>query len=140
MLPAKQVVLERLYRTDQLHIKLLMVYRIVYNGESMFSYLKINFYLGLKVRNIACDAKNSVNKGIFHFRSPRIWAHMQVYSYENRSGYVTAFTNISVYLNLQGYIFRFIFRQLRVIFSHKILAAGKIIFLRMHNTILQRGK
>ena len=49
------------------------------------------------------------------------------------------FLNISGYLNLWD-IFRFIFRLLRMTFSHKIMVAQKIIFLQMHNTILQRVK
>ena len=37
-------------------------------------------------------------------------------------------------------ILRFIFRQLRMIYFHKIMVAKKIFFLQMHNTILQRVK
>ena len=44
---------------------------------------------------------------------------------------------MSDYLNLWD-IFRFIFRQLRMIFFHKIMVAEKNNFLQMHNTILQR--
>ena len=32
---------------------------------------------------------NNVNKGIFHFLGTTIWAPMQVYQYENPSGYIT---------------------------------------------------
>ena len=47
------------------------------------------------------------------------------------------FTNISGFLNL-WVIFRFIFRQLRMIFFIKSWRQKKTIFLQMHNTILQR--
>ena len=43
------------------------------------------------------------------------------------------------YLNLWD-ILRFIFRQLRMIFLHKLWWQKKTIFLQMHNTILQRVK
>ena len=48
------------------------------------------------------------------------------------------FTNISGNLKLWD-IFRFVFRQLRMTFFHKIMVA-KFFFLQMHNTILQRVK
>ena len=42
-----------------------------------------------------------------------------------------------VYLNLWD-IFRFSFRQLKdSTFFHKVMVAEKIIFLQLHNTILQ---
>ena len=53
--------------------------------------------------------------------------------------FLNLFTNISGYLNLWN-IFSFIFRQLKMTFSHKIMVAEKNFFLQMHNTILQRVK
>ena len=38
-----------------------------------------------------------------------------------------------------GY-FQVPFRQLRMSFFHKIMVTEKIVFLRMHNTILERVK
>ena len=43
------------------------------------------------------------------------------------------------HLNLWD-IFRFIFRQLRTTFFHKIMVAENFFFLQTHNTILQRVK
>ena len=52
--------------------------------------------------------------------------------------FLNPFTTISGYLDL-WYNFRFIFRQLRMNFFHKIMVA-EIIFLQMHNTILRKSK
>ena len=45
--------------------KRFLCFRMVYKGQSLLSYLKIN--LGLKGRHIACDINITVNKGIFLF-------------------------------------------------------------------------
>ena len=56
---------------------------MVYNGQSMFAYLTINFTLGLKIiGNII------VEKGIFIFLRARIWAPIPLHPYENYSRYV----------------------------------------------------
>ena len=60
--PAKQVVLKRLLRTHEFHIKVVLVGRLVYNGGSILTMeqvclLRHKLYLGLKGRNIACDGK-----------------------------------------------------------------------------------
>ena len=52
---------------QNLHIEMLMVCRIVYNGESMFSYLKINFTSVKKEEMWHVMQSNSVSKGLFYF-------------------------------------------------------------------------
>ena len=50
------------------------------------------------------------------------------------------FNLLNPFTNISGYLNRFIFRQLRMTFFIKLWWQKKIIFLQMHNTILQRVK
>ena len=71
---------------------------MVYNGESMFSYLKINLFRFKRKKQPAMQ-KKCVNNGIFNFFGTRIWAPMLVYRYENPSGYVIELSVLSPNLN-----------------------------------------
>ena len=66
-----------------------MVFRMAYNGESIFFLLKNKLYLGLKGRNIACDAKWFCKKKYISFLGARSWVLMAVHWCENCSGYMT---------------------------------------------------
>ena len=70
-----------------------------------------------------------LSKGWFYQFNCRFLSKINFY-------FLNPFTNISGYLNLWD-IFRFIFRQLRMNFFHKIMVAEEIIFLQMNNTVLQ---
>ena len=88
--------LGQIWCTQQLHIKMLMdMYRIkslkavhfscftmVYNGQNMFPYLKINFTQISKEETEPVVERISVKKGIFPFLVAKIWAPILVYRYE----------------------------------------------------------